>query len=1264
MTIPSPNQAPTTAEIKINLVEDSLYVFKISDFPFFDNDAGQTLKFVKFTATSDRGGFYLRGVKIKLNQEISVEDINSGALIFIPQKNTTGENSSQFIFAVSDGIEYSSSCSGSVYISPVEDAPILNSSTGKQILLVGKGNDFVIDTHHLNTDREVISLATHHYENDRGFYTIRMITSNTSEQFIPSLEVRLAYEFPNRELAIAILNDGKYLVANYEVRNDDTFAPLRLSKFNHDGTIDKSFGETGTRLIELTHSVYRSQVTLQADGKYLISTFGIPSKNSRFSTVELDRFNSDGSSDTSFHRFSAASLMSISSLIKVDASQEGAISTLPNGKILVLGRNYYTNEIVVVRLLTDGSLDKTFGTDGLAHLKTVDNNEHLVTIVTSKDGESFILSQYVPPYGDSAISVTKLNVNGDFDESFNKTGVLTLTNSDGGLNLGQVKNLVITNDLKLLISTNAFTQDFPNDYDGKKIVLIRLDQNGRFDSSFNNNGIVTFSFESQTNTPIHITEDQDGKTTVTGTADSDRSDKYAFFVRFNQDGSVDNSFARTKLTEGNLSQGVILDNHIWINDPEIYSRTGDQPSFTIRRASSANSEDIFFFPEQFTVESTPYNSLGGKIYSYDRLIATYTVNNGELKLVFDGYYIYPDILGIIRSIKYSNAQAGSERLITLRWSLDEGIKGQTSIGEVQTEVLVAAATNSVPTGRNLHDVLQPFSNHIFSLEEFNFRDRDTTDQFQGIRIISVPTHKGLFLNNREVKVGDFIASTDIANGLFRFRSLDMSAGAFKFVLSDGKAQSIPYDWTVLVQETIQLAPEKLSISGNYKHGELLKAELKTNDIGDPNSIDYQWYVNGFADSRLNTATMLPTSANLGAVVELVVRYQDLDGNQKTYKSVGSQPIQVGNDAPSGVPVFSGRGIVGETLEYLNGFYDGDGIENVNGIPILQFQWRADGKEIVGATTSKLYLTPDFSGKTITVDIRYSDLKGKSEFISGGMQHKINEVITFKPSDKALIAKSGDNLIIGSASDDTIIINQPLADFSIMKSGAEFLLIGKLSPQTNTNTLHILRDIEHIQFQNLSVNLTITAKAKQISTQQVNNIIELYIAFFNRAPDADGLSYWLDQHNKGQSILQIANSFYHAGTMYPDLTGFSKTMSHEDFINVVYKNTLGRQNGADQEGMTYWSGQLKSGNATYASLVSEILHSAHSFKGDSTWGWVADLLDNKVSVGSRVAVDWGISFNSAEESIRKGMEIIAAVTPTNSWEAIKLIGLGTDAIYLQ
>ena len=80
-------------------------------------------------------------------------------------------------------------------------------------------------------------------------------------------------------------------------------------------------------------------------------------------------------------------------------------------------------------------------------------------------------------------------------------------------------------------------------------------------------------------------------------------------------------------------------------------------------------------------------------------------------------------------------------------------------------------------------------------------------------------------------------------------------------------------------------------------------------------------------------------------------------------------------------------------------------------------------------------------------------------------------------------------------------------------------------------------------------------------------------------------------------------------------------------------------------------------------MKSILDSAHTFKGRPDFGWVADLLDNKYVVGKRFAIDFGLSFNTPEESISKGMQIAAAVTSTDTSVAIGLIGVNSADLQL-
>ncbi len=198
------------------------------------------------------------------------------------------------------------------------------------------------------------------------------------------------------------------------------------------------------------------------------------------------------------------------------------------------------------------------------------------------------------------------------------------------------------------------------------------------------------------------------------------------------------------------------------------------------------------------------------------------------------------------------------------------------------------------------------------------------------------------------------------------------------------------------------------------------------------------------------------------------------------------------------------------------------------------------------------------------------------------------------------------------------------------------------------------NIKALNFKDVSINLEIAGKAGSISSKDLNSLIELYIAYFNRVPDANGLAYWIDQIRAGSSIDQIGESFYVAALIYSAQTGYSATMSNADFVSIVYKNVLGRPT-PDKEGLDYWTNALSTGTETRGTLIHKMLTSAHTFKGDPTYGWVATLLDNKNVVSMEFAVNQGLSYISETDSISKGMAITSTVTPLDTSVARGLIG---------
>ncbi len=265
----------------------------------------------------------------------------------------------------------------------------------------------------------------------------------------------------------------------------------------------------------------------------------------------------------------------------------------------------------------------------------------------------------------------------------------------------------------------------------------------------------------------------------------------------------------------------------------------------------------------------------------------------------------------------------------------------------------------------------------------------------------------------------------------------------------------------------------------------------------------------------------------------------------------------------------------------------------------------------------------------------------------------DDVIIGNEGNNFLKGLDGNDAMDGGAGIDSALYTGKRADYALSTSAFSGKLI--VAASDGAEGSDTLQNIERLVFSDMSVNLGIAQKAATIPLATLHTLEELYVGFFNRVPDADGLSYWIDQIVGGKTINQVGDAFYGVAAQYASLTGYSTTMSNADFIKVVYKNVLGRTS-VDQGGLDYWSKALDSGTSTRGALVASILSSAHSFKGDKDFGYVADLLDNKLTVATAFAIEQGLSDNTAETAIVHGMAIAAAVTPTDILSALKLIGV--------
>ena len=115
-----------------------------------------------------------------------------------------------------------------------------------------------------------------------------------------------------------------------------------------------------------------------------------------------------------------------------------------------------------------------------------------------------------------------------------------------------------------------------------------------------------------------------------------------------------------------------------------------------------------------------------------------------------------------------------------------------------------------------------------------------------------------------------------------------------------------------------------------------------------------------------------------------------------------------NDLPTGSVTISGTATQGQTLTAANTLADVDGL-GTN----FSYQWKADGINISGATSSTYVLTQAEVGKAITVAASYTDLLGTAESVTSSATAAVANV-----NDAPTLASVGNGSLTDTAANDS------------------------------------------------------------------------------------------------------------------------------------------------------------------------------------------------------------------------------------------------------
>jgi uncharacterized delta-60 repeat protein len=291
--------------------------------------------------------------------------------------------------------------------------------------------------------------------------------------------------------ALAVLPNGQILVAGiatisaaYPYSNE-----FFLAELNPDGSLDTAFGNQGLVTASGIAGVATilTSLLVQPDGKIVEVGQANPGQPAPPYPTEivLIRYNADGSLDTSF----GANGIATSPVHIIDPAKAAAGGAVlqPNGAIVVVGP--VGNGSGLLRFTPSGSLDPTFGTAGQVSFFGFG-----VTVALQPNGDLVEVGGTGNSEFSDGFALARYTSNGTLDTSFGNGGMVSATIGGPGVTVvnKQATSVVIESNGKILVG-GLLQKGGP---DTPVFALARYNADGSLDAGFGTNGQVTTTFSS------------------------------------------------------------------------------------------------------------------------------------------------------------------------------------------------------------------------------------------------------------------------------------------------------------------------------------------------------------------------------------------------------------------------------------------------------------------------------------------------------------------------------------------------------------------------------------------------------------------------------------------------------------------------------------------------------------------------------------------------------------------------------------------------
>ncbi|WIJ26579.1 DUF4214 domain-containing protein [Devosia sp. RR2S18] len=168
------------------------------------------------------------------------------------------------------------------------------------------------------------------------------------------------------------------------------------------------------------------------------------------------------------------------------------------------------------------------------------------------------------------------------------------------------------------------------------------------------------------------------------------------------------------------------------------------------------------------------------------------------------------------------------------------------------------------------------------------------------------------------------------------------------------------------------------------------------------------------------------------------------------------------------------------------------------------------------------------------------------------------------------------------------------------------------------------------------------------------IARLYVSFFNRAPDPEGVQYWMNRYAEAVAngfgadlfLEEIADSFAQspeAKAIYEQQADPGRA-EIEAYITEAYQNMFGRT--PDAEGLKYWADRWETEMAEGQPGVRVLFEIENAARGSTNQNDI-DALNNKAEVAAKFTTDFissGVTWTT--EDFEKAQTIVDDVDHTD------------------